>query len=238
MNLGFSQPLACNQCRGAQALHALHDFITNPLKPSHFPSPTRFPIASDVWNPGNRPTLVPIPFRPDLSFFVPQTLLVDGYISQTFRSRAAEQYFLNLLKSASIPPHATLSCTEKEEVFFFVYSVPPHILVRSHNPPDRWLLDRGVMSRGTVVPQMMWSPRSVVDIRQHVERAKLQMPVFFEDKDRGLGLSLGAFTDGQYHGLRDANDPAPLSQKTTTHIRIVVSMASVDLLTLAKIDLH
>ena len=179
-----------------------------------------------------------MPFRPDLSFFVPQTLLVDGYISQTFRSRAAEQHFLNLLKSTSIPPYETLPDTEREEDFFFVHSVPPHILAPSPNPPDRWLLDRGIMDRGTVVPQTMWSPRAVADIRQHVEKAKLQMPIFFEDKDGRLGLSLGASTDGQCHGLRDANDPAPLSQKTTTHIRIVVSMASVDLLTLAEIDLH
>jgi hypothetical protein len=36
-------------------------------------------------------------------FLVLQALLIDGYISQTFQSRAAEQYFLNLLKSSSIP---------------------------------------------------------------------------------------------------------------------------------------
>ena len=179
-----------------------------------------------------------MPFRPDFSFFVPQTLLVDGYISQTFRSRAAERHFLNLLKSTSIPLYETLPDTGREEYSFFVHSVPPHILASPPNPPDRWLLDRGIMDRGTVVPQTMWSPLSVVDIRQHVEKAKLQMPIFFGDKDGRLGLSLDASTDGQCHGLRDVNDPAPLSQKTTTHIRIVVSMASVDLLTLAEIDLH
>jgi hypothetical protein len=65
------------------------------------------------------------------------------------------------------------------------------------------------------------------------------MPVFFENKNGGLaGLSLGEFTDGQCHDLRDANDPAPLGQKTTTHIRIVVSMALVDLLSSAEFDLH
>ena len=157
--------------------------------------------------------------------FFSQTLLVDGYISQTFRSRAAEQYFLNLLKITSISPHMTLSHTWREGYFFFTHSVPSHILAQFPNPPARWILDRGVMDGGTVVPQSMWTPQYAFERRQHVEMGKLQMPVFFEDKDGSLGLSLGASIDGQCRVLRDGNDPAPLGQKTTTHIRIVVSMA-------------
>ena len=144
-----------------------------------------------------------------------------------FRSRAAERYFLELLKSTSIPPHATLSYTGREGYIFFVYAVPPHIAARFPNPPDHWLLDRGIVDRGTVVPQKMWSPHSAIERRRYVERAELQMPVFFEDRDRGLGLPLEASIDGRRHVLRDANDPAPLGQKTTIHIRIVVSMALV-----------
>ncbi len=171
-----------------------------------------------------------------LAFFVLQTLLVDGYMSQTFRSQAAEQYFLNLLKSTSIPPHASLSYTGREGYFFFVHSVPPHIPAWISNTPGRWLLDRGIVDRGTVVPQTMWSPHSAINRRQNVEKAKLQMPVFFEDKDGGLGLSLGALTDGRCHVLRDANDPAPLGQKTTLHFRIVVSFALVGLWSLAEFE--
>jgi hypothetical protein len=78
--------------------------------------------------------------------------------------------------------------------------------------------------RGTVVPQNMWSPHSDAERRRYVERAELQLPVFFEDKDGGLGLSLEASIDGPGHVLRDANDLALLGQTTTTHIRIVVSM--------------
>ena len=51
------------------------------------------------------------------------------------------------------------------------------------------------------------------------------MPVFFEHKDRALGFSLGESIEGQRNILRHANGPAPLGQKTTTHIRIIVSMA-------------
>ncbi|KAN0131708.1 hypothetical protein V8E53_010550 [Lactarius tabidus] len=150
-----------------------------------------------------------------------ETLLVDGYISQTFRSRAAEQYFLTLLKSTSIPPHATLSSNGSGSCFFFVHSVPPHIAAQFPNPPDRWLLDRGTTVSGSVVPQKMWSPHSAIDRRRYIERAELQMPVFFECKDgEALGLSLEVSIDGPGHILRVANDLAPLGQKTTTHIRI------------------
>jgi hypothetical protein len=158
-----------------------------------------------------------------IPFSTPQTLLVDGYISQTFRSRAAEQYFLKLLESTSIPPLATLP-SPGGGCFFFVYPVPPHIAARFPRPPGRCLLDRGIIIRGTVVPQKMWFPQSAIGVRQYVERAELQMPVFFEGRDRGLGLSLEASVNSRRHVLRDANDPAPLGPRTTTHIRIAVSM--------------
>ena len=86
------------------------------------------------------------------------------------------------------------------------------------------------MNGGTVVPQTMWSSHSASDRRQHVEWGKLQMPVFFEDKDQALGFSLEVSVEGQCHILRHANDPAPLGHKTTTHIRIIVSMPLVGFL--------
>ncbi|KAN0139787.1 hypothetical protein V8E53_002449 [Lactarius tabidus] len=153
-----------------------------------------------------------------------QTLLIDGYISQTFQSKAAEQYFLDLLKSASIPPYATLYNVKRKDYRFFVHSasVPPHIPALFPNPPDRRLLDRGIMDWGTVVPQTMWSPLSSIDIRRHIERAELQIPVFFEDKDGRVGISLGACIDGQCRVLlRDPTGRAPLGQRSTTHVRIV-----------------
>jgi hypothetical protein len=126
-----------------------------------------------------------------------------------------------------------LSYTSRGGCFFFVHSVPPHILVSFPNPPSRWLLDRGIIDGGTVVPQTMWSPHSISDRRRHVEMGNLNMPVFFEDEHGALGFSLGASVDGQCH-FRHANDLAPLGEKTTTHIRIVVSMAFVGLWSLAE----
>jgi len=146
-----------------------------------------------------------------------QTLLVDGYISQTFRSRSAEQYFLNLLKCPSVPPYTPSSYPTREGNFFFLHSVPPHIPEQHSGPPGRWLLDRGVLTRGTVVPQTMWSPHTAIDKRQQVD---LQMPIFFEGLDGRLGISLEASAAGQCYALRDASSPAQLGEKTTASLRI------------------
>ena len=52
------------------------------------------------------------------------------------------------------------------------------------------------------------------------------MPIFFEGKDGRLGLSLEDSAAGRCHGLRNAQQFAPLGQKSTTHIRIGVSIIS------------
>ena len=63
------------------------------------------------------------------------------------------------------------------------------------------------------------------------------MPVFFEGEGRSPGISLVASTDGRCHDLRDANDPAPLGQRWSTYIRIVVSKAVIGVCSLAKFAL-
>jgi hypothetical protein len=50
------------------------------------------------------------------------------------------------------------------------------------------------------------------------------MPIFFEGEGR-LGISLVEATNGRCHGLRDANNFAPLGPKSSTYIRIIVSKA-------------
>ncbi|KAN0130987.1 hypothetical protein V8E53_011120 [Lactarius tabidus] len=134
-----------------------------------------------------------------------QALLIDGYISQTFQSRTAEKYFLNLLKSSSIPPHTTVSYTSRGGCFFFVHSVPPHIPAPFFSPTCRWLLDRGITDGDDSTSN--WG--------------SCRCPSFSKTKMGALGFSLEASVDGQYHVLRHANVLAPLGQKTTTHIRII-----------------
>jgi hypothetical protein len=85
------------------------------------------------------------------------------------------------------------------------------------------VLDRGIVNRGTVVPQFLWAPHTVTDRKHHVEEADLQLPIFFQSTDGQLGLTLEAAAAGRCNGLIGAQDFAPLGMKSTTHIRIVVS---------------
>ncbi|KAH9034898.1 hypothetical protein EDB85DRAFT_1945999 [Lactarius pseudohatsudake] len=141
-------------------------------------------------------------------------LLVDGYISQTYQPRRAEQYFLDLQKSKYIPPVEIVFYPDREGHFFLVGR---QVLQK---PTPSLLLDRTVVDRGTVVPQTMWAPHTITDKKQHVEEAVLQMPIFFEGGDGRLGLTLEASAAGRCHGLRNAQEFAPLGHKSTTHIRI------------------
>ncbi|KAH9054250.1 hypothetical protein EDB87DRAFT_1647319 [Lactarius vividus] len=160
-------------------------------------------------------TLGPLP-RPDLHpQSLPPSLLVDGYTSQTFQSRRAEQYFQHLLKSNPIPSIGPSSYPDREGYFFFVGPI-----ARPPFDSSPRLLDRTVVNRGTVVPQTMWAPHTVTDQKQHVEEAVLQTPIFFEGVDGQLGLPLEASAAGRCHGLRNAQEFAPLGHKSTTHIRI------------------
>ncbi|KAH8983971.1 hypothetical protein EDB86DRAFT_2811101, partial [Lactarius hatsudake] len=134
-------------------------------------------------------------------------LFVDGYISRTFQCRQAEQYFLDLLKSNSIPQVENVFYPGREGSFFLV----------GHSTYSR-LLDRTIAVTGTVVPQTIWSPHTITDRMQHV--TNLQMPIFFESVDGRPGLSLDAATNGRFSGLRNAQEFAPLGHMWTTHIRI------------------
>jgi hypothetical protein len=149
------------------------------------------------------------------------TLLVDGYISQCFNSRAAEQYFFRLLKRDTIPMYNVLSFLGTEGRFFVIDSVPSHIPILP-SPELNGVLDRSLVAMGTAVPQTMWAPSAAADRTQLAGEAELQMPVFFEGADGQLGIPLELAAAGRCHSLTDAQRSAPLgpSQKPVTDIRI------------------
>jgi hypothetical protein len=78
------------------------------------------------------------------------------------------------------------------------------------------------MDIGTVVPQLLWSPKNVNDLRQYVALAPLELPIFFTHEDGALGVSLNDAAKGRCHTLRDAHVQAHLGGKYTTYIRILV----------------
>ncbi|KAH9998491.1 hypothetical protein BJV74DRAFT_202392 [Russula compacta] len=150
----------------------------------------------------------------------PRSLLVDGYISQSFTPRVAERYFFSLLKNNIISLCSPSYIPGRESAFFLVPSVPPHIMSQFAGQPS-WVIDHGVVYKGTIVPQTLWVPQTGTDRRHHVDEAELQLPIFFEGLDGRLGLSLEAAAQGRCQGLLNAQSFAPLGLKSTTHIRIM-----------------
>jgi hypothetical protein len=152
-------------------------------------------------------------------------LLVDGFISRTFGSRDTEKY-LNLLlqepRSSNFLQRCRILCGKGAWYITrnsnLVQGLSPGFL-----PQAVSLLDYIVTDNGTVVPQIRWTPHTVTDIRQHVEEAVLQLPIFFVNRNGGLGFRLPDTLRGCDRELRNAYDPASLGSKSTTHIRINVS---------------
>lgn len=158
---------------------------------------------------------------PDFLTLSMQTLLVDGYISRSFNSRAAEEYFFHLLKRNHIPACRVVSYAGIESRFFVVDSAPPHVPIRAPSESP-CVLDRSLTVMGTVVPQTIWSPVTAEDRRRLVGEAELQMPIFFEGPDGKLGVPLEACAAGRCDGLINAQELAQLGQRSIINIRIMV----------------
>ncbi|KAF8498650.1 hypothetical protein F5888DRAFT_193597 [Russula emetica] len=155
-------------------------------------------------------------------------LLVDGYISQTFRPNSAEDYLHHLLKTEQSGLSLNQLCqtllNPDGSGIFVIRMIPDKIspapFMQDLNGHPLWLLDYSVVRTGTVIPQMRWSPENVNDYRQHVTEATLQMPIYFLQQNGVLGLSLEDAINGRCQTLRDSRAQAQLGGKTTTHIRI------------------
>lgn len=79
------------------------------------------------------------------------------------------------------------------------------------------------ISQGTVVPQRRWTPEDEIDVRRYVETAALQLPVYFVNRNGGVGFWLPDILQGRDHDLYHGDREAQFGGKTTTHIRINVS---------------
>ena len=156
-----------------------------------------------------------------------KSLLTDGYIARSFQNESAMQHFGSLLRKDTLPPLKPMSLQEREGLFLVVGHVPPPDIpphISDSNGKDFWVLDRTVVSRGPVVPQMMPTPLTV---RGRLDSSDLQFPIFFERVDGQLGLSLEEAAAGRCETLRNAQGYAHVGAWLTTHICIAVSTASV-----------
>ena len=154
-------------------------------------------------------------------------LLVDGYIAYTFTPQVAEVYLTYLFKVD--PKRVQAFGVHNWPGAFFVADPPMNHCRPQHigNGRYAWLLDYVIRRGGSVVPQQLWSPQGQGDWRRYVEQALLHIPVFFVNMDGSLGVPVSHAAAGQM-SLRDAHEPAPLGDRTTTKIRISVRMPCID----------
>ena len=155
-------------------------------------------------------------------------VLVDGFISRTFASEGANNYLILLLPTP--PPQYFLQYYGIGYHQGAWYIIRNSNLVQGSSPGVSFqptpLLDYSMRGTyGTVVPQRRWTPADEVDIRRHVQRAVLQLPIFFVSRNGGVGFQLSDILRGCDRDLRNANTFAPLGGKKTTHVRINVSLS-------------
>lgn len=151
-------------------------------------------------------------------------VLVDGFIAQTFTPQDAYNFLVLSLKTPDFLGYYRLSYIQG--VWCITQNAPylpppsPGIPIQHPQIP----LDFNVTeTQGTVVPQRRWFPADPVDFRRHVIDANLMLPVFFMNRNGGIGFWLPDILQGRDRDLHNGDSEAPLGGRTTTHIRINVS---------------
>jgi hypothetical protein len=152
-------------------------------------------------------------------------VLVDGFVARTFASEDATNYFMLLFRAEHFIQH--FGILYHQGAWYITHNVN---LVQGTSPgvplQTSPLLDFCTRATyGTVVPQRRWTPADEADFRRHVEGAALELPIYFVNRDGSIGFTLVDILRGCDRDLRNPNDFATLSGKTTTHVRINVSLS-------------
>jgi len=149
---------------------------------------------------------------------------VDGFLAHTFSPQDSHAFFALLLRTPDFLRYYRISYSQG--VWYITQNVP-HVQrsppgVPSQNPPPA--LDFSVKgTQGTVVPQRRWIPADEEDVRRHVTQATLQLPIFFVNRNGGVGFGLPDILQGRDYDLYNRDSEASLGGVATTHIRINVS---------------
>jgi hypothetical protein len=110
---------------------------------------------------------------------------------------------------------------------WYIMQNPPYFLPPPPGTPPQNLmlpLDFSVRTtQGTVVPQERWAPADEIDVRRYVASATLQLPIYFVNRNGGIGFWLPDILQGRDHDLYHGDREAPLGGRATTHLRINVS---------------
>ncbi|KAH9955296.1 hypothetical protein BC827DRAFT_1141698 [Russula dissimulans] len=129
-------------------------------------------------------------------------------------------YLPRILRVETQPLRLNVS-HEWPQVFFITSPVVQNARpCLSINGQPAWLLDYAIQPVGTVVPQMIWSPR-LFSGSQRSANLLLRMPIFFAQTDRvNIGLPLVQAVAGDCKTLLNAGAAAPVGDCSTTYIRI------------------
>jgi hypothetical protein len=154
----------------------------------------------------------------------PTELLVDGFIARTFAPSDASNYLMFLLRAQNFIQYYGI--LYGQGAWYITHNSE---LVQGTSPgvplQPTPILDYTSTIQGTVVPQRRWAPADGGDIQRHVQSATLELPIFFVNRNGGLGFQLTDILRGCDRDLRNANEFASLGGKTMTHIRINVSLS-------------
>jgi hypothetical protein len=140
-----------------------------------------------------------------------------------FSPEDTRNFLVLLLRTQDFLRHYRISYSQG--VWYIMQSPPYFPPPLPGTPPQNLMLplDYNVpMTQGTVVPQRRWTPADEIDVRRYVASATLQLPIFFVNRNGGVGFWLPDILQGRdddlHHGDREA-----LLGKTTTHLCINVS---------------
>ncbi|KAH9975061.1 hypothetical protein BGW80DRAFT_128295 [Lactifluus volemus] len=158
---------------------------------------------------------------------LPDDILVDGFITQTFNPGDTNTYFTLLLRPGT--PNFLHFYEIQYWLGAWYIRYNPHFM-RPLSPgtpiQNGWVrLDfRASTTPGTVLPQVRWFPENPADFRRFVIDAVLQFPIFFVNQTGVVGFHLEDILQGSEQDLardlQNGNGQAPLGGRTTTHIRI------------------
>src|SRR6266702_536250 len=153
-------------------------------------------------------------------------VVADGFVARTFSPEDANNYFTLLLRTPSFQHFLRYYGIVYHQGAWYITHNANLVQGTSPGVPLQTtpLLDYSSRTtHGTVVPQRRWTPTDEVDLRRHVDGATLELPIFFVNRNGGIGFSLPDILRGRDRDLHNAEKFAPLGGSATVQIRINVS---------------
>ncbi len=150
-------------------------------------------------------------------------LFVDGFVSCTFGPGDANNYLMLLLRTQHFVPYYGIvyhqgawHITRNAQ---YLQGTSPGVPPVANLPLDYDMRE----THGTIVPQRRWTPADEIDFRRHVEDAVLQLPIFFANRNGGIGFWLPDILRGCDRDILNGGSFAALGGKASTQVRINVS---------------